>query len=154
VCHINQKRKYEGSPGLELPQINAPAAPVYIIQRELPNIARAQAVAGRQQKDCVIPAAEGPRLVHRGQDAIDLCLAEHIRKVYMTILSRTWNRIAQRICHPSLNGCPAKEDAERRTIGAERAAVAGVLVELSNVPGRDATEVGHANAFQIPSERR
>ena len=137
-----------------MPEINAPAAPVNIIERELPNIARAQAVTGRQQKDRIIPAAESGRLVHRGQDAIGLCLAEHIREVYMTILSRTWNCIAQRISHPPLNGCPAKEDAQCRTIGAAWAAVTCVLVELSNVPGRDATEVGHADALQMLRKRR
>ena len=93
-------------------------------------------------------------MVHGGQDAIDLRFAEHIRKVDMPILSRPWDCIAQRVCHPALNGCPAKQDAEGRTLRAARPAVARVLIELSNVSRHDATELGHAGALQVLSERR
>ena len=139
MCHVRQKRKCKRSAGLQLPEINAPGTPVNIIKRELSNIARAQSIAGSQQKDRVISAAQGGRLVHCGQDALDLCCAEHIRKVHMPILSRSWNCIAEGVRHPALDGCPAKEDAERGTVRAPRPNVDRVFIKLSNVPGRDVT---------------
>ena len=72
----------------------------------------------------------------------------------MAILSRSWNCIAQRVRHPALDGCPAKEDAEGGTVRAPRPDVARVFIKLSNVPGRDATELGHAGVLQVLSERR
>ena len=137
-----------------MPEINAPGTPIDVIERKLSNIAKAQPIAGSQQKDRVISAAEGGRLVHRSQDALDLCCAEHIRKVHMAILSRPWNCIDQEVRHPALDGCPAKEDAEGGTVRAPRPDVARVLIKLSNVPGRDATELGHASVLQVLSERR
>jgi hypothetical protein len=122
-----------------LPEISASGTPVNVIERKLSNIAGAQPIAGSQQKDCVISAADSSRLVYSGQDALDLCCAEHIGKVHMPILSRSWNCIPQRIRHPALDGCPAKEDAECGTVRAPRHAVGRVFTEVSNVPGRDVT---------------
>jgi len=137
-----------------LPEINAPGTPVDVIERKLSDIARAQPIAGTQQKDRVISAAQGGRLVHRGQDTIDLCGAEHIWNVHMPILSRPWNCITQGVRHPALNGRPAKEDAKGATVRAPRRAVARVFIKRSNVRGRDATELGHAGILQVSSERR
>ena len=149
-----QMRKCKGSAGFQLAEINAPGTPVDVIERKLSNIARAQSIAGSQQKDRVISAAERGRLVNRSQDALDLCCAEHIRKVHMALLSRPWNCIAQGVRHPALDGCPAKEDAEGGTVRAPRPDVARILIKLLNVRGRDATEFGCASVFQVLSERR
>ena len=152
--HIGQQRKCKGPTGLELPEINAPAAPVDVIERQLPNITRAQPVAGRQQQDGVIPAAKRGRLIDCGQDAIDLCFAQHIRKVHKPILSWPWDCIAQGVRHPTLDGCPAKKDAEGTTIRTAWPTVACVLIELSNVPGCDETELGNADTLQVSGKRR
>jgi hypothetical protein len=154
LCNVVQKRKYKGSAGLQLPEVNAPSTPVDVIERKPSNIARAQTVAGTQQKDRVISAAECGRLVHRGQDALDLCCVEHIRKVHMPILSRPWNCIAQRVRRPALDGCPAKEDAEGGTVRAPRPDVARVFIKVSHVPGRDVIELGDAGVLQVLSKRR
>jgi hypothetical protein len=58
-CHISQKRKYKRSASLRLPEINASGTPFNIIECKLSNIARAQPIAGSQQKDRVISAAKG-----------------------------------------------------------------------------------------------
>src|SRR5262249_38596735 len=98
--------------------------------------------------------AERGRLVHGGQDAIDFCFAEHVRKVYMPVLSRPRDCITKRVRQPTLDGCPAKEDAESRTVGAPRSVVSRVFIELSNMPGRNATELGHAGPLQVQGKRR
>ena len=43
-----------------------PGTPANVIERNLSNIAGPQAIAGRQQKDCVISPAKGGRLIYCG----------------------------------------------------------------------------------------
>jgi hypothetical protein len=93
ICDVGEEWQNEKPAGLDLPEINPGLTPTNLVEGQLTNVTGTQSVPSRQHKDRIVAPADGRRSVHGGQDAIHLCLTQHVGKADIPILSRSRDRI-------------------------------------------------------------
>ena len=58
ICDVGEERQYEGSAGLDLPEINLSLTPIDLVEGQLANVTGAQSVPSSQHKDRIVAPAE------------------------------------------------------------------------------------------------